>query len=92
MCKKKKITKEDRDNWDKMMARSSPRQCGGCQALNETLVKLVNSHNKLMETKIYIGKLEERIEKLNQCVCDFAAKCDRLEGQQTDMKWEKDNE
>ena len=55
---------------------SKTRICGGCQALTEA--------------KKYTEWLEKQVGKLQDCIQDFAAKCDRLEGQKTDIDWFKE--
>lgn len=56
----------------------NPRICGGCKALESA--------------RDYIRILEEQVKHRDQCIKDFAAKCTRLEGQITDMKWDWDND
>lgn len=52
--------------------------CGGCMALRSA--------------RDYIRILEQRIEKLNGCIRDFAAKCERLEEDIVDIRNENEEE
>ena len=52
--------------------------------------KAIQKEHKIFKLMALVFKLEIRVRKQQDCIREFTTKCDRLEGQKTDIDWFKE--